>query len=135
MSGSRCGWYAVRGPDWIVGDSVQGGRRCILLLDCRTFVAYARGQEEKLRPGREAVKKGGLVMRTYLGVVALFVRVVLGLFLVGVSLASGSDYQYCYLLLGILFLDGSYREWRLWKLEDTLLERNRSAAQQNGRSS
>jgi hypothetical protein len=88
-----------------------------------------------VRPEREAVQKGGLLMRSYLSVVALVVRVVLGLFLVGASLASGSDYQYCYLLLGILFLDGSYREWRPWRLEDTLLERNQSAAQQNGRSS
>ena len=47
-------------------------------------------------------------MRSYLSAFALLVRVVLGLALLGVSLLSSSEYHYCYLLVGLLFLDGSY---------------------------
>jgi hypothetical protein len=70
-------------------------------------------------------------MGSFLSVFALFARIVLGLALLGVAFLSDSNFSFGYFLLGLLFLDGAYREWRLWKLEDSLLQRKQSNVLQN----
>jgi hypothetical protein len=48
------------------------------------------------------------------------VRIVVGAGLVSYSFLGRSDNFWVVFLVGLLFLDGSYREWRLWKLEELL---------------
>jgi hypothetical protein len=57
-------------------------------------------------------------MKNYFSVCLFLFRLVVGGAVILFSFLIGSENRLLFLLMGLLLLDGSYLEWRLWKLEE-----------------
>jgi hypothetical protein len=57
-------------------------------------------------------------MKNYFSVCLFLFRLVVGGAVIVFSFLSSSENRLLFLLMGLLLLDGSYLEWRLWKLEE-----------------